>query len=268
MLYFNTLPSVLSSDNAGNLIILKNLLARVHLNRDTIKNPLLFYSYDIQEGDTPEIVAQKYYGSVDYFWVVMFGGQLIDPEWDWPMSSRVFSEFIIDKYGSITAANSLVDHYEKIITISSSLNNDHTTDIVVIDANTYTDTIVETHSYNVPTESPTATGIVGANTIIVSSSTGLNIGQTVIGAGIGFNAKVTRIVGTTITLSVVNSGTVSGTVVFSGETVTISTDKRPVTAYENEILLNEKKRSINLINQQYVPDISQQLKILLNPLIK
>jgi len=204
MKYFNTLPVILSSDNAGNVIALKNLLTRVHLNKDTIKNPLLFYSYDIQEGDTPEIVAQKYYGSVDYFWVVMFGGQLIDPEWDWPMSSRVFSEFIIDKYGSTIAANSLVDHYEKIITISSSLNNDHTTDIVVIDANTYTNTIVETHSYSVPT----------------------------------------------------------------GEVVTISTDKRPVTAYENETLLNEKRRSINLINETYVSVLTQQFQTLMKPPIK
>jgi hypothetical protein len=204
MKYFNTLPTILSSDNAGNLIALKNLLTRVHLNKDTIKNPLLFYSYDIQEGDTPEIVAQKYYGSVDYFWVVMFGAQLIDPEWDWPMSSRVFSEFIIDKYGSTIAANSLIDHYEKSITISSSLNNDHTTDIVVIDEHTYVNTIVETHSYRVPT----------------------------------------------------------------GEIVTISTNKRPVTAYENETILNEKRRSINLINERYVSDLTQQFQTLMKLVIK
>ena len=65
------------------------------------------------------------------------------------------------------------------------------------------------------TYSPTATGTSGASTITVSSATGLKLGQTVTGTGIGTNAVVTNIVTTTVTLSVVNSGTVSGTMTFT-----------------------------------------------------
>jgi hypothetical protein len=70
--------------------------------------------------------------------------------------------------------------------------------------------------------SPTATGSSGASTIVVSSATGIVKNQSVVGTGIGTGAIVTAIVGTTITLSVVNSGAVSGTMSFSGLSLTLS----------------------------------------------
>jgi hypothetical protein len=70
--------------------------------------------------------------------------------------------------------------------------------------------------------SPTATGSSGASTIVVSSATGIVLNQAVTGTGIGVGAVVTTIVGTTITLSVVNSGAVSGTMSFSGLSLTLS----------------------------------------------
>jgi hypothetical protein len=64
---------------------------------------------------------------------------------------------------------------------------------------------------------PTATGTSGAFTITVSSATNLEIGQAVYGTGIGTGAIVYLIEGTTVTLSVANSGTVSGALTFQGE---------------------------------------------------
>ena len=61
---------------------------------------------------------------------------------------------------------------------------------------------------------PTATGTSGTNTITVSSGTGIAIGQVVSGTGIATNASVITVVGTTITLSQNNTGTVSGTMLF------------------------------------------------------
>jgi len=63
---------------------------------------------------------------------------------------------------------------------------------------------------------PTATGVSAAFTITVSSATDIAVGQQVSGSGIGSGALVTLINGTTITLSVANSGTVSGSIVFQG----------------------------------------------------
>ena len=64
---------------------------------------------------------------------------------------------------------------------------------------------------------PTATGTSGQYTIVVSSASDIVVGQMVTGSGIGSGAQVTLINGTTITLSMANSSTVSGTIVFQGD---------------------------------------------------
>jgi hypothetical protein len=56
-----------------------------------------------------------------------------------------------------------------------------------------------------------------AFTITVSSATDIAVGQYVTGSGIGTGAQVALINGTTITLSVANSSTVSGTIIFQGD---------------------------------------------------
>jgi hypothetical protein len=68
-----------------------------------------------------------------------------------------------------------------------------------------------------PYNTTTATGTSGAKSIVVASATGIELGQQVTGTNIGTNAVVRGINGTTIYLTVANSGTVSGSVVFQGE---------------------------------------------------
>jgi hypothetical protein len=68
-----------------------------------------------------------------------------------------------------------------------------------------------------PYNSTTATGTSGLKTIVVASTTGIAVGQQVTGTGIGTNALVSSIASTTITLTVANTGTVSGAVIFQGD---------------------------------------------------
>lgn len=68
-----------------------------------------------------------------------------------------------------------------------------------------------------PYNTTTATGTSGQKTIVVASTTGIAAGQQVTGTGIGTNALVRSVNGTTITLTVANSSTVSGSVVFQGD---------------------------------------------------
>ena len=60
----------------------------------------------------------------------------------------------------------------------------------------------------------TGTGTISTNTITLSSITGVAVGMAVTGTGIGNNAVVTAVSGSVATLSVVNSGAVSGTIRF------------------------------------------------------
>lgn len=65
----------------------------------------------------------------------------------------------------------------------------------------------------------TATGTTGQRTIVVANAAEIVPGMYVTGAGIATGAAVELVVGTTVTLTLANTGTVSGTVVFQGDYV-------------------------------------------------
>lgn len=136
MKYFDTLPKIITSDNNNNNIILTNLLARASVINSLLSDPLLFYTYDIQEGDTPEIIAHKYYDDMYRYWIVLMVNQIIDPQWDWPLSGNQFNSYIEDKYPS-TNVYTTIDHYEKIITQYDSGTRTTTTNTLTIDEDTY-----------------------------------------------------------------------------------------------------------------------------------
>ena len=72
-----------------------------------------------------------------------------------------------------------------------------------------------------PVATGTGTGSSGAFTISVASVTGtISVGNLVAGTGIGAGAKVSRVDGSTVVLTVANSGAVSGTINFTGGVTT------------------------------------------------
>jgi hypothetical protein len=118
MQYFKALPRIYYTDKNGRTITYKNLLTRVNIIPSVLNNPMAYYQYDIQEGDTPEIIAYKYYNDIYRYWIVMFSNQLLDPQWDWPMSQSVFNNYLAKKYNFNTTAT--VHHYEKVLTQTNS----------------------------------------------------------------------------------------------------------------------------------------------------
>ena len=133
MRYFETLPKIIvTQDNVSK--IYTNLLARANIIQSLLTNPLVFYRYDIQESDIPEIIAHKYYGDINRFWLVLFANQISDPQWDWPLTNTVFNQYLMDKYTEEQLGEA--HHYEKIITKIDNSSNTVTTDKIVIDENT------------------------------------------------------------------------------------------------------------------------------------
>lgn len=79
---------------------------------------MVFYQYDIRDEDTPEIVAYKYYGDMNRFWIVLYCNQIMDPQWDWPLSSKKFEKYVLNKYnGTLNDTH----HYEETTTLTNSL---------------------------------------------------------------------------------------------------------------------------------------------------
>jgi hypothetical protein len=155
MKYFQVMPKIATIDYVGNKIVLTNLMVRTEIIPSLLNNPLLFYSYDIQDGDTPEIIADKYYGDSYRYWIVLFANQIIDPQWNWPMNQNLFSDYVLDKYKSATAnslnisANTVtssqvlaytqsnIQNYIKTVITVDSSTNESTTSIYYIDSTAY-----------------------------------------------------------------------------------------------------------------------------------
>lgn len=156
MQYFDTLPKVVYTQN-GVSSVYTNLLARVSVIPEMLKDPLIYYSYDIQEGDTPEIIAHKYYGDSYRYWIVLFANELLDPQWDWPMTSRVFEQYLANKYPS-TNIYSEIEYYEKVITQYDVDTQTTTINRVRIDENVYNGLpVTQTATYILPTGPVTIT---------------------------------------------------------------------------------------------------------------
>jgi len=134
-----------------------NLLARASVIPQILKDPLLYYTYDIQEGDTPEIIAHKYYGDSYRYWIVLFANELLDPQWDWPMTSMVFEQYLADKYPS-TNVYSEIEYYEKVITQYDVNTQTTTVNKVRIDEDVYNGLpVTQTATYTLPTGPVTIT---------------------------------------------------------------------------------------------------------------
>jgi hypothetical protein len=145
MLYFNSFPLVVASDYKNNAILLTNLMARVDIIPSLLKNPLLFYSYDLKDSDRPDILAHKYYDDSDKYWMVLYANEIMDPLYDWPLNSQQFDAYLTNKYSEaaggdafvLTYTTSTVQEYRKIITTYDSTSLETTTKTVVVDLTTY-----------------------------------------------------------------------------------------------------------------------------------
>ena len=159
MLYFQNFPKIATTDYKNNAVLATNLMARTAIIPSLLTNPLLFYSYDIQEGDTPEIVASKYYGDVNRHWLVLYANQIIDPQWQWPLTSQQLKIYIQDKYADaantanvssvISYAQQTVKYHQKIFGTNNS-EGGKSQRTMIIDESEYNSTIPETITQNFP----------------------------------------------------------------------------------------------------------------------
>ena len=108
-MYFSKFPDIIyDPDRDGQFQICKNILRRVALREKVRTNTLLYDTYDVNEGESPESLADRLYGSSEYHWVVLMVNNITDRYHDWPMSTPQFLEMVADKYDNVDA----VHHYE------------------------------------------------------------------------------------------------------------------------------------------------------------
>lgn len=104
MRYFNT--------------VVTNVTTRVAFIDAVKKYSTMYYPYVVQDRDTAETIASKYYGSSSYDWLVYLANDIVDPYTQWPKHQLMFDDYIVKKYGSQQAARSQILFYRKDPVIS------------------------------------------------------------------------------------------------------------------------------------------------------
>ena len=139
MKYFQQFPKILYTfaSAKNQFFTVTNIFARVELLNSIMQNIEVFYQYAVQDGDTPEIVASKYYGSSDRYWLVLFANQMIDPYFDWVLNQNDLNNNIIEKYGSLGTAQATLHHVNQQQIVTTSLNGTSNTLTYISTANSY-----------------------------------------------------------------------------------------------------------------------------------
>ena len=108
-MYFNSFP-VIPYDSSGELKFkaVTNLLRRVALRSNVRAQTLLFDTYEVKEGETPEMIAGKLYDDPELHWIILMINNVTDRYHQWPMTVPQFLEFINDKYDNPDG----IHHYE------------------------------------------------------------------------------------------------------------------------------------------------------------
>jgi hypothetical protein len=226
-MYFKSFPyTFYSLDNTTTVQVVTNLTTRITLTDEVKNNLSLFDEYDIKDGETPELVAEKFYGNPELHWLVLHYNEIIDPRFDWPLDTNNLNRYIAGKYANVNA----VHHYEDA---NGSYTNGN---VYLVSSSDFTEFNIDDAITN---NTNTGSGYI---TQKISSS---NVRVTVTTGGFISGDRIKNISNTN------SSANITSTVVLSGTPITNYT-------YENEV--NESKRRIKILKSSYVDAIVVDFK--------
>ncbi len=97
--FFSYYPKTfyISNNSTTGTDSVTNIISRFKFEESLKQNSTAFYPYQIQDGDTPEIIAHKYYNDPERHWIVLLFNDIVDPQFDWPLNQNSIIEYINKK---------------------------------------------------------------------------------------------------------------------------------------------------------------------------
>jgi hypothetical protein len=132
--YFSKFPKTYYSfgPNGSGLDIVTNIISRFTIEEDLKNNSSVYYEYNIADGETPETIASKIYGSSERHWMILMMNDIVDPQFDWPLQEQTLMKYIDEKYransgftsvgSGINWAKTNIQSYYLIINETTSFN--------------------------------------------------------------------------------------------------------------------------------------------------
>lgn len=120
--FFNSFPKIKYDINnsttfqSGSHENVTNIFFRLGIIQNALNNISSYIVYDIEDGETPELLAERFYGDAGANWVILLANNIVDPQFEWPLDYTSFQQYIVDRYGSSEIAQTTTHHFEKVIT--------------------------------------------------------------------------------------------------------------------------------------------------------
>jgi hypothetical protein len=241
-----------------------DIFFRFSILRSIINNTSSYYVYNVLDSDTPEILSEKVYNDRGAGWIILYANRIFDPQFDWPLNYDAFMKMIIGKYGSVEIAQSTIHHSEMTITRTNQFTGTVNTTSFEVDSIRLTDQLPNIpYAYYQPWTATTYrtadSGVYKADDVNAAGT----LEEPPIRADLTYddhnaNLTVTR-VGSIPTITDYQEYTFP-----DGTVVSVGTSGRSISLYDYELKLNDDKRLIKIIKQEYYPQIMSEFKKLTN----
>jgi hypothetical protein len=103
-MYFDQFPKFVYDFKFGakgtKTVVTTDITRNIRFRKELLENIALYDEYDIVDGETPEIIAEKIYGNPEYHWIIMLANQKHDYISDFPLAESALEKHIVDTYGA------------------------------------------------------------------------------------------------------------------------------------------------------------------------
>lgn len=115
-MYFSIVPNISYDEkpisypfSESDFVTAKNFFRRYKVKDEVFSNAVLFQKYAIEDGERPDALAEKAYGDPFYDWVILIVNNMVNAQYDWPMTNYQVYKVLESEYDD---PYSEIHHYE------------------------------------------------------------------------------------------------------------------------------------------------------------
>lgn len=286
--YFEKFPLITYSNTA-----VVDITARAVVLNSIYNDASLYYPYDVQQYERPDNIADRYYSDQYKEWILRLTNKVVDPYYDWYLDQETFNAFVAKKYGSLANAQVKVKHYQNNWYSNSTNISSTTYDALPSDAKRFWEPVLINdqnvsspreytrvkQDWTLSTNEVVQYSTANASGFILDEVVDVTIDGSAAGMGqVAFSNSthltIQHTVGT-VSANVVGACYITGresSTNTSFTSVTVLADNiapdesgywSAVTYFDYESNINERNKSIMVLNAGFSDQVSRQLKELM-----
>lgn len=104
--YFNNFPIITYNSKPA-----VDITKRVVMLNYALKNPYLFYPYEIVANERPDQFSNRYYDDQYKSWILYLSNNMVDPYYEWYLNHDEMTYFLAKKYSNVDLSMQKIKHY-------------------------------------------------------------------------------------------------------------------------------------------------------------